>query len=62
MFTSLDVLLSAYVCLCSWYGFQNMLFDSDLPIHGCLSLYATWHSSYRLLGNFWLSWTCMFRS
>ena len=36
-------------------------FDSDLSIHVCLSLHATWHSSHHSLGSFWLPWTCMFR-
>jgi len=28
--------------------------DSDLSIHVCLSLNATWHSSHHSLGSFWL--------
>jgi len=31
--------------------FQYMLLDSDLPIHMCLSMHATWHSPYYSLGS-----------
>ena len=31
--------------------FSMHVYDSDLSIQVCLSLHATWHSSYHLLGN-----------
>jgi len=50
------------VCLCSRSGFQYMLFDSDLLIHVCLPLHATWHSPHHSLESFWLPWIVMSRS
>ena len=45
--------LHVHVCLCTWHVFQYLLFDSDLSIHMCFPLHATWHSSYLSLGCFW---------
>ena len=61
IFTLLTASLPALVCLCSRHDFQYMLFDSDLSIHVCLSMYATWHSPHHSLGSS-DSLTCMFRS
>jgi len=52
MFTLLDVFLPAPVCPCLWHDFKYMLFYWDLSIHVCMTLHATWHSSYHLLGSF----------
>jgi len=57
IFTSFETSLPAPVYLCLQYDFQYMLFDSDLSMHVCLSMRATWHSSHHLLGSFWLSWS-----
>jgi len=50
-FTLLATLLSAHACMYSQHDFQYMIFDSDLLIHVCLSMHATWHSSCHSLGN-----------
>ena len=42
--------------------FNTCSFDSDLSIHVCLTLHATWHSPHHSLGSFWLSWILMSRS
>jgi len=49
-------LLACSWCLCSWHDFQYMLFNSDLSLHVCLTLHATWHSSCYSLSCFWQPW------
>jgi len=39
--------------------FSTSSFDSDLSIHVCLSLHATWHLPHHSLGSFWLLWILM---
>ena len=48
---SLTIYLLAHACLCSRHGFQMHVYDSDLSIHECLSMHATWHSHYHSLGS-----------
>jgi len=59
---SLAIYLLAPACLCSRHGFQMHVYDSDLSIHECLSMHATWHSHHHSLGEFWLPWILMSRS
>ena len=51
-------LLHIRVCMLT-IRFSMHTFDSNLFIHVCLSLHATWHSSHHSLGIFWLPWICM---
>ena len=45
-------LMSHYIVwLCSWHVF-NACFDSNLSIHVCLTLHATWHSQHHSLGSY----------
>ena len=54
-------LFHVQVCmLMTW--FSMYAFDSDLSIHVCLSLHATWHSLHHSLESFWLPWILMSRS
>ena len=48
---SLAISLLAHVCLCTRHDFQCMFMIQILSIHVCLSLHATWHSPYYLLGS-----------
>jgi len=43
--SSLDALFM-FGCVCSRHGFVYMHFDSDLLIHVCLFMHATWQSSH----------------
>jgi len=57
----LSLCLLMYACAHNTI-FNTCSFDSDLSIHVCLSLHATWHSLHHSLGSFWLPWILMSRS
>jgi len=51
--------ITYYFSACSYMfvlttRFSLHIYDSDLSIRVCLSLYTTWHSQHYTLGSFWL--------
>jgi len=46
---SLAIYLLASICLYSQHDF--LVYDSDLSIHMCLPMHATWHSHHHSLGS-----------
>ena len=61
----LDITYYLFTCSCIsvlMTRFSMHIYKSDLSIHVCLFLHATWHSPYHSLGSFWLPWILMFRS
>jgi len=53
-FISLTISACFYMPVLTTQFFITCSFDSDLSIHVCFSMHATWHSPYHLLGSFWL--------
>jgi len=47
---SLDVSF-LFMCACAHDTVSMHVYDSDLSIHLCLSLHATWHSQHHSLGS-----------
>jgi len=52
-----NIYFTCYIIACHCvsllrHNFQYLLIDLNFSIHMCLSLHATWHSSYNSLGSF----------